>query len=446
MMTAVILALLGTFSFQSATALIINGVPNVQIGTRHVSCAKPHAFTIGWANHRGLCSSVARCPAPLASVETQEGLDRPSLTPSHLTPGPIMLAWTSALATMSLQVLFTDWTQLESDAAYICQAAYDSLPSALDPLGVLGAVQTDPNAQKLALFAFLYINSVGFSFIMPALFRPEQTEAAADGSKEDMVVPYRSSPEKMPQHAMTAVDWSYVALNSMCMPGLFFHFITICRGWGLDFGAPPLFGIYPPGLRLLSETVPELLLYVPFYFVLYEFVYYWWHRAMHEVPALYKWVHKHHHQQTYPDRAALDTLNTGCLESQVGLYAQLGMLWGVDKLTGVHSLPGAIWFFTIAGWLSVLEHDRFQRCMPFELFRADDHHMHHAFVKCNYSPYSVIWDKVFGTFKPFKVMKKKEPVGSPDLSASPELVLQAVPGAVETMTATMTNSTGGTTR
>ena len=25
--------------------------------------------------------------------------------------------------------------------------------------------------------------------------------------------------------------------------------------------------------------------------------------------------------------------------------------------------------------------------------RADDHHMHHAFVKCNYSPYSVIWDK-----------------------------------------------------
>ena len=38
---------------------------------------------------------------------------------------------------------------------------------------------------------------------------------------------------------------------------------------------------------------------------------------MHEVPLLYKWVHKHHHQQTYPDRAALDTFNTGCIESQV---------------------------------------------------------------------------------------------------------------------------------
>ena len=38
---------------------------------------------------------------------------------------------------------------------------------------------------------------------------------------------------------------------------------------------------------------------------------------MHEVPVLYKWVHKHHHQQTYPDRAAIDTFNTGCIESQV---------------------------------------------------------------------------------------------------------------------------------
>ena len=38
---------------------------------------------------------------------------------------------------------------------------------------------------------------------------------------------------------------------------------------------------------------------------------------MHEVPVLYKWVHKHHHQQTYPDRAAVDTFNTGCIESQV---------------------------------------------------------------------------------------------------------------------------------
>ena len=41
-----------------------------------------------------------------------------------------------------------------------------------------------------------------------------------------------------------------------------------------------------------------------------------------QVPVLYKWVHKHHHQQTYPDRAVIDTLNTGCVESQVGTHTR----------------------------------------------------------------------------------------------------------------------------
>ena len=129
---------------------------------------------------------------------------------------------------------------------------------------------------------------------------------------------------------------------------------------------------------------------------------------MHEVPALYKWVHKHHHQQTYPDRAALDTLNTGSVESQVGLYMQLGVLWSFGQL-GFANLPAGIWFFTIAGYLSVLEHDKLERNLPFDIWRADDHHMHHAFVKCNYSPYSAVWDKAFGTHKPFAVRRSTQP-------------------------------------
>mmetsp|Transcript_46967 Transcript_46967/g.147681 ORF Transcript_46967/g.147681 Transcript_46967/m.147681 type:complete len:162 (+) Transcript_46967:676-1161(+) len=143
----------------------------------------------------------------------------------------------------------------------------------------------------------------------------------------------------------------------------------------LDFDAPAC-GIYPEKpLLLLTETLPELAMYLPLYFITYEFVYYWWHRRMHEVPDLYKWVHKHHHQQTYPDRAVIDTLNTGCVESQVGLYSQLALLWAFGKL-GLGSLPAGLWFFTLAGWMSVLEHDRFERALPFDVFSARDHHMH----------------------------------------------------------------------
>ena len=56
-----------------------------------------------------------------------------------------------------------------------------------------------------------------------------------------------------------------------------------------------------------------------------------------------------HHLQKYPDRAAVDTLNTGCVESQLGLYLQLATLLACDRLLGVASLPAGIWFFTIAG-------------------------------------------------------------------------------------------------
>jgi len=232
-----------------------------------------------------------------------------------------------------------------------------------------------------------------------------QSKADAEGASEPLKVPYRTTKRLMPQHALTAVDLSYIALNSLCLPGLFYHFVTLLRSWGLDFDAPAC-GIYPEKpLLLLTETLPELAMYLPLYFITYEFVYYWWHRRMHEVPVLYKWVHKHHHQQTYPDRAVIDTLNTGCVESQVGLYSQLALLWAFGKL-GLGSLPASLWFFTLAGWMSVLEHDRFERALPFDVFSARDHHMHHAFVKCNYSPYGSLWDRAFGTFKPFQVRPK----------------------------------------
>ena len=78
---------------------------------------------------------------------------------------------------------------------------------------------------------------------------------------------------------------------------------------------------------------------------------------------------------------------------QIGLYLQLAVLSSWGEL-GLANLPGGIWFFTIAGYLSVLEHDSYERALPFDLWRADDHHMHHAYFSCNYSPYSVLWDKV----------------------------------------------------
>jgi len=38
--------------------------------------------------------------------------------------------------------------------------------------------------------------------------------------------------------------------------------------------------------------------------------------------------------------------------------------------------------------------------------------MHHSFVRCNYSPYSTLWDRAFGTHKPFDVANAESKVES----------------------------------
>jgi sterol desaturase/sphingolipid hydroxylase (fatty acid hydroxylase superfamily) len=61
---------------------------------------------------------------------------------------------------------------------------------------------------------------------------------------------------------------------------------------------------------------------------------------------------------------------------------------------------------------------RFERALPFDLWRADDHHMHHAAVRCNYSPYSALWDKVFGTHREFAVKNYSEPARRKEITIS----------------------------
>ena len=354
--------------------------------------------------------------AARSTADADQYSEKSRKVPSHLTPGPIALSWSFAFGTLALQGLLTDQAQLNQDAAWI-----------------FGGVSADPSAQHLALYAMLWLSSMSTSFFaMQSTFPAEQTAADAQGQTSALRVPHRKP--NMSQHPLAFVDFSYIALNSLCMPGLFYHFFCLMRAWGFDPSQPPLFGVYPPSAgELLTQTLPQGACALALYFATYEFIYYWWHRAMHEVPALYKWVHRHHHQQTYPDRAAIDTLNTGCVESQVGLYLQLAVLWVFGEL-GLGNLPAGIWFFTIAGWLSVLEHDQFERSLPLGLWEAREHHMHHAAVKCNYSPYSTLWDRLFGTHTPFAVQRR--PAAPIEGTATTTTTAAAAAATTTAMTAT----------
>ena len=312
---------------------------------------------------------------PTAKPASGEQRQKKVKTPAHLTAGPILLAFTSALTTMALQFRFTDWQQLAMDE----QGLSDFFSRFLPDSAVLQYLQHEPWAAHTALYASLF-SYISFIFLMPAAW-PIFDESA-------MAIPYRR--RNMRQHRLNAIDFSYVTLNSLVMPGFYYEFFCLMRSWGLDLvtemdtAIAQNLAIADAAMSADATTAMELLLAqnaaiaqaapvavasLAVYFLVYEFIYYWWHRSTHESPVLYKWVHMHHHQQEYPDRPAIDTLNTGCVESQVGLYMQLAVLWGCGALLGVKDPLAAFAFFTIAGWLSVLEHDKVWwapalRCAP----------------------------------------------------------------------------------
>ena len=39
---------------------------------------------------------------------------------------------------------------------------------------------------------------------------------------------------------LTGVDYSFIALNTLCLPGFFYHFLLLLRTWGLDSRPPPV--------------------------------------------------------------------------------------------------------------------------------------------------------------------------------------------------------------
>ena len=67
---------------------------------------------------------------------------------------------------------------------------------------------------------------------------------------------------------------------------------------------------------------------------------------------------------------------------KVGTYLQLAVLWSCGHFLGVANVPGAILFFELTGWLSILEHDKYVR-VPAWVLILDSHTKH-------INPYSTV--------------------------------------------------------
>jgi sterol desaturase/sphingolipid hydroxylase (fatty acid hydroxylase superfamily) len=165
--------------------------------------------------------------------------------------------------------------------------------------------------------------------------------------------------------------------------------LTISRALDARFAdARP---VWATSLDALGPTGGALVGYVAL-----TFVYYWWHRARHEVPLLWRWLHQLHHS---PQRLEVLTsfykhpleLVTNSVIPGVVLYLAVGV--GAEAATGATCLAGLAELFY--HW-----NVRTPRWLGFVIQRPESHCVHHeeGEHRKNYGDLPV-WDMIFGTFE-----------------------------------------------
>ena len=194
------------------------------------------------------------------------------------------------------------------------------------------------------------------------------------------------------------------------------HFVA--KVFGLYF-VYPLFEYYGTRVR---GPLPDVSVFVRDFavsFFVNDTMFYWVHRLLHH-KALYKYIHKQHHEITVPWSFASEYFNPvdDFVSNQVPTV--LGTL-----LTGSHVITWWIWLAFRIG-KAVDSHSGYNfkwsiyNTFPF-CYCAEKHDFHHSHNVGCYGSTTLIWDTLMGTDKDFYEFKAKQLMVKKSSSASAEV-------------------------
>mmetsp|Transcript_15495 Transcript_15495/g.35893 ORF Transcript_15495/g.35893 Transcript_15495/m.35893 type:complete len:367 (-) Transcript_15495:262-1362(-) len=151
---------------------------------------------------------------------------------------------------------------------------------------------------------------------------------------------------------------------------------------------------------------------LPVFFFVYDFFYTLLHGFLH-VHALYPYIHQHHHVQKAPSRATDDAVNVHPIEFTLGEYNHLWTIYLCCSVVGlrVHVLAPLL-FLSIGGILAGWNHTRFDlslKVLGVTVFDSKAHDVHHRIPQSNYGQYTMFWDWVFGSYRPYDPNDKVNP-------------------------------------
>lgn len=165
---------------------------------------------------------------------------------------------------------------------------------------------------------------------------------------------------------------------------------------GIAVFAANSWDLWLPLFRLTNLSGLSLALQIAIGYAVLTLIYYWWHRARHEMPWLWRTFHQIHHSPTRLEvitsfyKHPFEILVNGVLSSAI-LHSLLGLapesVVAVILLTGLAELFYH-WNIKTPYWLG------------FIIQRPESHCIHHLYNyhRNNYSDLP-IWDMLFGTFE-----------------------------------------------
>lgn len=211
-------------------------------------------------------------------------------------------------------------------------------------------------------------------------------------------LPSREGPTQPYQHPVDSRDLVYLFVNS------FIEFIFAANlvffGWHslLVDRTPESLGLLNTVGAVWMILVCDDMLYAPI------------HRLMH-LPAVYKYVHKHHHRNTFPSRGYVDGANEHPFEQMIAMSLHWTALHITARTTGLHA-AAILAHLVIKALGAIFNHtgsDLQFRVLGID-YASGAHEMHHRKPNKNFAQYVMFWDRLMGTYVPYEVPGGKKNV------------------------------------
>ena len=177
-------------------------------------------------------------------------------------------------------------------------------------------------------------------------------------------------------------DQLYISINKLLTCMFVYHLLYIaCNTSSIEWDNNKI-NIY--------NSIGSLVLF----YLFYDFFYMSFHRLLH-VRSLYGYIHKHHHRQKAPSRGNLDAINVHPFEFLVGEYLHLLTIYCIPC-----HIYTVVFFILAGGILASLNHTRLDINL-FTIYSVKVHDVHHRLPESNYGQYTMVWDKVFGSYRDY---------------------------------------------